>query len=317
MKIFNEKLYSHFAIYTFFLTFCFTVGLLWGESEFPILTQEKLKEEIKARCVYETWKPEFEGVIQGVAISHNTLEELKCMLKVWEKDDYRIRTIKSVPNPIVIIRKCWVENKDQLEVTMVVGHTFDEVKEYLISQYYGAQYAPQMVRKSDPEVDLKIGDVCFVTSGKKEGTFSSIDFVRNNVVIMMRARGCLKIKLKKMAIEVDRLLTANGTVPRYSDLKEIPHVTLSPKPKPIKLGMSVVLMKPDKKLRYFWKLTGGGVEKDPEGNFVYYAGDVGKQTITVTAVNELGLQHSDTIKVEVKRENIVEDYFFNTSYRKK
>jgi hypothetical protein len=301
METYNKKLYFHFAIYTFFITFYFTAGLLWGESKSLILTQEQLKKEIKARYKYEEWKPRSDGVIQGVAISKETLEELKFTLKVWEKDDYNILTMKGVPNPIVIIRNFWAENNDQVEVIMAVGHTFDEVKEFLISQYYGTQDALRMVRISGNDLDLKIGDVCFVTPGGKAGPFSGVDFVRNNVVIMMKASGHFKIKLKKMAIEVDRLLKENGTVPSYSCFKEIPYVTLSGNQEPINVGMSVFLMIPDKKLRYFWKLTGGGIEKDPEENFVYYAGDVGPQTITVTAVNELGLQHSDTIKIEVKR----------------
>jgi hypothetical protein len=299
MKTFNKKLHFHFAIYTFFLTFCFTAGLFWGESKSLILIQKQLKEEIKARYKYEAWKHKIKGVIQGVAISRETLEELKFMLKVWKKDDYRILTMKGVPNPMVRIRKCWAENKDQLEVTMVVGHTFDEMKTYLFSQLLGPQNALRMVRKSD--YDSEIGDFCFMIPGEEGGTFSIIDFIRNNVVIMMRASGCLQIKLKDMAKKLDCLLIENGTVPSYSCLKEIPHVTLSQNQEPIKLGMSMFLMIPDKKLRYFWKLTGGGVEKDSEGNFVYYAGELGKQTITVTAVNEHGLQYSDTIEIDVKR----------------
>jgi hypothetical protein len=299
MKILNEKLCSYFAIYLLFLTFYFTAGLLWGESKSIIWTQKQLKEKIKARYKNKEWKPKIKGVIQGVAISRETLEELKFMLEVWEKDEYRILTMKDVPNPVVRIRKCWAKNKDQLEVTMVVGHTCDEMKTYFLSQLYGPQNTEQIEKKlvHDP----KIGDDCDKIPGKKKGTFSVIHFIRNNVVIRMRAWGCLQIKLRDMAKKVDCLLIENGTVPSYSCLKDIPYVKLARNQKPLKLGMSMFLMNPDKKLRYFWKLTGGGVENDSEGNFVYYAGDAGPQTITVTAVNVFGLQHSDTIEIDVER----------------
>ncbi|MFC2146849.1 hypothetical protein ACFLRT_05750 [Acidobacteriota bacterium] len=299
MKTINKKLHFHFAIYTIFLTFCFTADLLWGESKSIIWTQEQLKKEIKVRYKYEEWRPKIKGIIQGVAISRKTLEELKFMLNVWEKDDYRILTMKGVPNPMVGIRKCWAENKDELEVTMVVGHTCDDMKKYLFSQFLGPQNVPQMVRKSN--YDQEIGDFCRRTPGEEEGTFSIIYFIRNNVVIIMRALGCHQIKLRDMAKKVDCLLIENGTVSSYSCLKDIPYVKLARNQKPLKLGMSMFLISPDKKLRYFWKLTGGGVENDSEGNFVYYAGDLGKQTITVTAVNEHGLQYSDTIKIDVER----------------
>jgi hypothetical protein len=46
-------------------------------------------------------------------------------------------------------------------------------------------------------------------------------------------------------------------------------------------------------------MSGGGVETDLTGNFVYYGGDEGKHTIRVTVLNDFGLHFSRSLEIEV------------------
>lgn len=301
MHTFNKKFYVHFLAYTLFFIFCFTIRPSWGDAESQYLSKQSLELAIK-KYDYANWKPKNGGVIPGVVISRDILTQLGDIPKVWKNDEYRIENIPTEPYSLVIIRKYWEEGENKLEVTMSVRPNFTLAKEYLITKYASTH----MAHLVDRTPVLDIGEVCFVITGEKQESLSSIDLIRNNVVIMMRAEGNLTNSLKDMARKVDEQLKKNDPVPNYFQLKEIPWATLSCKQPTIKLGESVPLKlrvknKNHRELRYFWELSGGGVEKDDKGNFLYYGGDPGQQTITVTVVNELGLQHSDSLDITVEK----------------
>lgn len=108
-----------------------------------------------------------------------------------------------------------------------------------------------------------------------------------------------------MAKKLDELLLKKKPVKYYSNLKEIPKITrFSCKKKRIKWGesasLSLEVKNPEnKKLRFRWRMSGGGIEKDCNGNYVYYGGETGKQTITVTVINDAGLHDSKSLEIEV------------------
>lgn len=94
-------------------------------------------------------------------------------------------------------------------------------------------------------------------------------------------------------------------VTKYKHLADVLSIKMfSSEKAKIKFGESTVLTvkvnNPGKReLYYFWTMTGGGVEKDLLENFVYYGTEAGKQHITVTVINDIGLYDTESIDIEV------------------
>lgn len=288
--------------------FCLWIGNLWGApQEIP---REKIKR-IMERYDYANWKTGSGKVIPGVKISENVLQKFgsTMMKRAWKKDIYSTGKVDGTPHSYSIIRKYWKsEDKNSfLDVTMVVAPTPEAARKYLILRYAGSQVGPNLVRPAGRDIGIDLGSVCFVTRTKELGSLSSIDFIRNNVVIMIRAEGSFRMELEAVAREVDALLMQEPYADNYSQLKQIPSITrFSSERITIKLGETVPLHlevnnPKQRELRYFWKISGGGIEKDRKGNFFYYGGEAGKHTVTVTVINDMGLQHSKSIEIEVLR----------------
>lgn len=294
-----KKRFFIYMIWVMFLVSCLTAGAVSQE------TAKKRLDTVKEKYNYAKWAPETGNVIPGVMISEKIFPQLKSMRKMWETDDYSIEQIQDTT--YTKIRKWWkLEDSDsQVEVTMVVCPTFGEAKEYLIAHYANTQMPPQITKPVGKEVGMDIGNVCFAAKAKKEETFAGIDFIRHNVIILMRAEGDFKNQLGTIARTLDGLLSKKEAAKNVSELEEIPTITrFSCEKAAIKRGESVPLHleinnPAQLQLRYFWKMSGGGVEKDLTGNFVYYGGDEGKHTITVTVLNDLGLHHSRSLEIEV------------------
>ena len=242
-------------------------------------------------------------LIPGINIDSKILEGvvpgIKKMKKAWDRDIYSIEKIED--NTFSIIRKCWESGPDQLYITMVVGTGIDAVKEYFGLNNAELSSQPNSIEK------LNIGDVC---SGFKENRddrfFSGIDFIRNNVLIMMIAEGSIKEKLPAAAVEIDKHLLA---IKRKKMLTEslteekINIIDFHSKKYRIDQGESVrlylELVKPEE-VYHLWELSGGGIEKDGD-NFVYYGGDSGTHKITLYVIDDTGAYDSDSLEIEVKR----------------
>ena len=276
------------------------VGISGGQSK--DIFQKRLNG-VKEKYDFADWCPETGKVISGVNISKEVLPLLINMKKVWEKDIYRIGHIQKATYSI--IRKWWKLNDDQFDVTMVVCPTLDAAKEYLILRYTDTQMGLPPIKPKGRKFGMDIGNVCFVSMAKQEKSFSSIDFIRHNVLIMMRAQGSLRKELDTIARILDDLLLNKKPVKSCSQLKEIPTITrFSSEKRRIKPGESVCLHlevknPKERELRYFWNMSGGGVKKDLKGNFVYYGGEKGKHTVKVTVLNDIGLHHSGMLEIEV------------------
>lgn len=271
-----------------------------GQSEEAF--QERLKL-VKEKYDFAKWEPETGRVISGVAISEKILPQLSPMKKVWQKDNYSVENIQKVT--YIKVRKWWRLENDQFEVTMVVGPTFEAAKQYLILRYATTQMEPPLIKPPGREFGLDIGNVCFVTAEKRGETFSSIDFIRHNILFMMTAEGAVQKNLRAMAEALDALLLKKTPVEKYEQLPDLPTIkTFSAERAKINLGENVFLTlevynPQQRELHYFWTMTGGGVEKDLLENFVYYGGDYGKQHIIVTVVNDIGLHDSEAVDIEV------------------
>jgi hypothetical protein len=266
------------------------------------LFQERTKL-VKEKYDFANWEKETGKVISGVAISEEMFPQLSSLRKVWPKDNYSLENVQGAT--YTRIRQWWRSERNEFEVMMVVGPTFEAAKQYLIRQYDETQREPPLIKPAGRRFGLTIGNVCFVTTEKEGAEFATVDFIRHNVLFMMRAEGALKNQLRLIAEGLDALMLKKKMFAKYGDLPDLPTVkTFSAKKTEIKLGEDVPLIlkvnNPQKRrLRYFWTMTGGGVEENlPEG-FVYYGGEKGRQHITVTVVNNLGLLSSKSLDIEV------------------
>ncbi len=297
-----KKRFFIYMICVMFSVSCLCAGALSQE------TAKKRLETVKGKYHYDKWGPETGNVIPGVLISEKIFPQLKTMRKMWETDDYSIEHIQDTT--YTKIRKWWKlkDSPSQVEVTMVVCPSFTAAKEYLIAHYANTEMPPQITKPAGKEVGMDIGNVCFAAKTKKQESFAGIDFIRHNVIILMRAEGDFKDQLGTIAKTVDDLLQKKEAAKNVSELEEIPTITrFSCEKAKIKRGESVPLHleinNPGQlQLHYSWKMSGGGVEKDLTGNFVYYGGDEGKHTITVTVLNDLGLHFSKSLEIEVVEE---------------
>ena len=258
---------------------------------------------------FANWGTETSKIISGISISKEILPQLSSMEKLWKSDHYTIERYQK--NIYVIIRKLWKLGNDQFDVKMVVCPTFDAAKEYLILSYADSAQNPLKIKQLGTALGLNIGNVCFVTVSRtvRPIAFSSIDFIRHNVLIMMTASGSINEKMGNMSRKLDHLLSEKTPVNEYSQLKEIPFITdFSCDKSQLELGecaaLNLKIKNPkDCYTEYLWQLTGGGIEKDDDGKFLFYASDIGKNEITVLVLNAMGLWSSPKfLEIEVKND---------------
>jgi hypothetical protein len=258
---------------------------------------------VKEKYDFANWEKETGKVISGVAISEEVFPQLRSLRKVWPKDNYSLEKVQETT--YTRIRQWWRSEQDEFEVTMVVGPTLEATKQYLILRYAVTQREPPLIKPAGRRFGLNIGNICFVTTEKGGEEFTTIDFIRYNILFMMRAEGVLRKQLRLIAEGLDALMLKKKMFAKYEDLPDLPTVkTFSAEKTEIKLGEDVPLIlkvnNPQQRdLRYFWMMTGGGVEKDLPERFVYHGGEKGKQHVTVTVVNDLGLYSSKSLDIKV------------------
>lgn len=273
-----------------------------GWSSLDKFEGENFKRQL--RCVKDkydfcNWNSEARRVIPGVNVSSEIQLQLSMMRKVKKEEDGGRYSIEKIGKNIhTVIRESWESNDSYFDVTMVVCPSFGAARKYLIYRYAALPYEPP-----DRELLKDIGNICLGI--REEKYFSSIDFIRHNVIFIMQAKGDIVKELKSIARKLDELLINQETVKKYSRLKQIPRIdSFYCKKEKIKPGESVPLRlkikNPQKReLHYFWCMSGGGIKKDFRENFVYYGSELGIQKITVTVLNDIGLYDSRSLKVEV------------------
>jgi hypothetical protein len=292
-------------IYIVCVIVTFAVSCMWG-GQLRAQSQQELEEQLqsaKEKYDYANWAAETGKVIAGVNISTAVLPHLQGMTEKWPDGDFSIDTAGT--GTYAKIRQWWTAADRQLQITMVVCPTPGAAREYLISYYAHTQMSPLAVKPSGHRQGLNTGNICFATPARQGGGFLDIDFIRRNVLIMMRAEGGFCKELAAAAGTLDHLLARKKTWSHYPAIAEMPVIkNFSCETAAIKRGETVLLnleaVNPcPGKLRYIWDLTGGGVEKNPRGDFVYYGGEAGIHTITLTVLNEAGLFQTETVEIEV------------------
>lgn len=267
---------------------------------------EKHIKYVKEKTAFANWGKETNQVIPGLDISPQLLPRLKDLKSARPQANYVLEHYQKTP--YVKISQWWKSEKDQLVAVMVVGPSFTAAKEYLLKQYVETQKAPALIKIPAQKFKLKIGNVCFVTTQDNQGeTFSSLDFIRHNVIIMLTAEGELQNHLRDMAERLDALLMKHKSVKRYDQLPDIPKIlSLALARKSIKAGdetpFTLSIRNPrDRKLHYDWKLSAGGVRQDHAGQFFYQGTEPGQQQIEAIVMNDLGLFNRASVAIKVNQ----------------
>lgn len=278
----------------------FFTGILQAQS--PVITKEQLITA-KEKYDYANWEAETGKVIPGLDISSAILPQLEGMSNIWQKDNFSIETVEETT--YAKIRQWWAAGDRRLGITMVICPTFGAAKEYLINYYANTQMATVVPRPTGRQLGLDIGNVCYAAPVRQGRGFLAVDFIRHNVLIMMRVEGNSRKDLAAAARILDGLLAKKKTVGHYPELNEIPAITnFSCKKAKIKKGEKVLLdlevnNPTGCELYYSWDISGGGVKKNLKGDLVYYGGEAGTHTISLTVINDLGLYHSRLLEIEV------------------
>ncbi len=273
---------------------------IWGQKEDLLL---KRLTETKEKYEFNKWGPETGKVISGIAVSEKLLPQLKTLKKMWKRDNCRLITINK--KEYAEIHNWWKRDEHQFEITMVTAPTSQDAQEFLVRRYAETQQMQPPTKPRGGEFRLELGNVCFVMPEKDSEGFSSIDIIWHNIVIMMHAEGKFKGELAGIARTLDALLQEKKPTKRLDLHPERPTIqSFTSEKTRIIVGryapLTVNVDNPQKrKLYYFWKMSGGGVDKGLTGQFVYYGGEPGKHKITVTVLNDLGLYDTRSLEIEV------------------
>jgi hypothetical protein len=291
-----------------FISVMIFVLVIWEVGFTVELPQDKLRS-VMERYDFDNWNSGTGKVLSAVEFSEKIYRGLSGMQTdiPWKKSTHSVGKIDGIPYSV--IRQSWrtTDESGILDITMVVCPNFDTAKNFLIRRYSISQAAGILAKSNGRNIGLELGNVCFGSVTPKDNHFSTVDFIRENIVVMTRAEGKFKTELEKIVRDLDERLESNEVA------KELPMLMNTTtnnffyaERTAVSLGDSIPLHlqknpQDSGKLKYFWKLTGGGIEKDRQGNFYYYAGEEGKHTITLTILDNYGNQSTNTIDILVGR----------------
>lgn len=270
-----------------------------SDNKIPIKAISTLVKEYNRKTIGSNGR-----IIAGVAISDKILNEITDFIEIVENENFCIKKIRGSLDEFVTISKVWNKNGqfNQLNTTMVVGPSFEAVLNYLIFHHYNGSGGL-------PESKIKkgIGNIYLPLESKRiKNFFSQVEFIRHNVLIIMKANGYLGANLEKMAKELDKRLSAQIPVNEYQSLGGLPIITVfRAENDEIELGEKTAIQLKTNgpkglKKRYFWEMTGGAIEKESADYWIYYSGDLGIHKVTITVINEIGLYNSKSLTIKIK-----------------
>ncbi len=277
-------------------------GTVAGQGGSP---PEQQVERLEALYDFPRWCEETGEVTAGVAVSPAVVAQLESMETTWPQAFYALDRLGD--REYTVIRQRWESPRGEVDVTLVVAPTLTAAKEYLIFRYANTQRAKPLVLPRGEEHGLELGHLAFVLPEDGGDGFARIDFLRHNVLTMLRAEGGMRGELRAVAEAIDRELRAKEPAPSLERLPERPLIrAFRPERSKIRRGRKVPLVLDvaspgDRPLRYSWTMGSGGVEKDGLGRFLYYGEAAGIERITVTVTNDLGLRASATAKLTVTK----------------
>jgi hypothetical protein len=251
---------------------------------------KKRIDGLKKKYRFLEAKEDYRIVNSSIDIDSLSLNEIFPQIiqkrKIWKNVSHGLEKILDTTYSIDRFR--WKNGKDQLYITKVVGPTMDSVKDYFIISYADTPRAEPLVKEEGCE---GIGNYCFFS---RDGElFSSIDFISGNALVMLRAEGSYKESMMNMAkILANDLIVMESCVNKLdlSSDNDFDFDCFCEKRK-VKLGEFVpiileVINPEGLDLHYHWKISGGGIEEDSNGDLLYYGSEPGKHTITITINND-------------------------------
>jgi hypothetical protein len=282
--------------------FLFFSSLLIGQDKDPMAERIEI---LKDRLGFDSWKSAGSQVIAGVDIEASILPQLRSLQKVWREDNYSRTRIGE--NTYTRVRKWWRAGEEEYQISMVVAPSYEAAKEYLIRTYAETQRDISYSKTPGQALGLSVGDIRFAeVEENRTDNFISIDFIRNNVIVLTEGNGPKRSQLPQLAQEIDKQLQENQGAARLELLPEAPSIqTFSLERSPANQGEEILISLEINnpvpgEVKYFWDLSGGGVRKDLAGNFVYQATENGNQQISLTIVNRVGLAATQTVQMNVQ-----------------
>ena len=121
------------------------------------------------------------------------------------------------PNVELTLRHQYIlsdrQRKNRLEINLFIAPSSAEAHEYTILRF-AANSLPHALRVKDatPTRELRLGHVCFANGNKTENRFANIRFIRNNILVEIRARGeKFQREARGLAETIDYLLLKEKT----------------------------------------------------------------------------------------------------------
>lgn len=149
-----------------------------------------------------------------------------------------------------------------------------------------------------------IGDVCFALPPNGKETFHSVEFVRNNVVVLLKTLDDTAGDLRKIAAVIDEHITSQSLFPDWQstglwisidrfEVKDVQVESGSITP------ILVTITDPrNETVVKAWELSSGGILEE-NGQVSFNAEGSGRQTITLLVANSSGLAASARTELEV------------------
>ena len=121
------------------------------------------------------------------------------------------------PNVELTLRHQYIlsdrQRKNRLEINLFIAPSSEEAHEYTILRFAANSLPHEMrVEWATPTRELRLGHVCFANGNKNENRFASIRFIRNNILVEIRARGeKFQREARGLAETIDYLLLKEKT----------------------------------------------------------------------------------------------------------
>lgn len=256
------------------------------------------EDQVKQAYDYANWGPDTGQMIAGIAVSRHTLPWLDGMWRIWPEDDYSVEVVDS--EHVSRIRQYWIgetENPEnpasRLLIEMIVGRSHQVIQEYLITRYIESQAL--IAREPGVNYGFNLGHLSFVYTEDGGSSFTTIDFVRHNVLFMFYAEGPLRYELANIAQALDSELSQNSEFTQWTSIDGLPELShFCPHRYEIEVGDSTPFVirfydQPTRPARYLWTVDTGGIDTNRDGSYIYISDAVGYQEVTLAVINDLGL----------------------------
>jgi len=284
-----------------FIFFCFALVSFYCEKadstnnpQHP--TENETVEKLKELTDFAKWPGKNGPVRDGLNLSKYAIPSLSDAIEE-PKNIPRFSAREITPGEILVqYRSKWeLSPQDFLSITLTFANTCEEAHEYLIERFFNSSM-PFEGRVHRRDLPVKAGDLSF-----DDGRY----FIRNNIIVEFHGVGTIVEKITQAAKEVDNLLLARSTaVSTHPFRPVIKQFAIEDSVVKNQSFTKLIIDASDpqgSELYYLWRLTGGGIEKDDSGNYMYYADREhgSTQKITLIVVNDRGYRATAAVDVSI------------------